>query len=217
MSFSSEFVDTAKPLLEKGCAETLAEEIRRRWRPSELCQLLTHADASVRGLAVVVLGLTGDRPVLGCLCRALHDSDTQVARHAEDAVWSVWFRLGSPASAEAFAQGLACLAEEAWDAAVALLTEAIDADPEFAEAYNQRAIAHYFAGRYNASIKDSRSTLARMPSHFGALCGLGHCYAHRGQLAQAIDAYERALAINPGMPPIRDAVDRLTRRLSKAG
>jgi len=36
-----------------------------------------------------------------------------------------------------------------------------------------------------------------MPCHFGAWAGLGHCYAHEGRLAEAVEAYERALEINP--------------------
>ena len=35
-----------------------------------------------------------------------------------------------------------------------------------------------------------------MPFHFGALAGLGHCYAHEGKLVPALRCYEQALAIN---------------------
>ena len=48
-----------------------------------------------------------------------------------------------------------------------------------------------------------------MPCHFGAWAGLGHCYAHEGQLVDAVEAYERALEINPHLDGIRQAVAEL--------
>jgi cytochrome c-type biogenesis protein CcmH/NrfG len=51
-----------------------------------------------------------------------------------------------------------------------------------------------------------------MPCHFGAWAGLGHCYAHEGQLAEAVEAYERALAINPHLEGVRQAVEEMRAR-----
>ena len=48
-----------------------------------------------------------------------------------------------------------------------------------------------------------------MPCHFGALAGMGHCYAHLGDCGRAIDCYEKSLSINPHMCGIREAVQEL--------
>ena len=89
-------------------------------------------------------------------------------------------------------------------------------DPDFAEAYNQRAIAKYLQERYEESIRDCRRAVERMPCHFGAWAGMGHCHAHQGRAAEAIEAYERALLINPHLEGIRQAVDELRATLKHA-
>ena len=48
-----------------------------------------------------------------------------------------------------------------------------------------------------------------MPCHFGAWAGMGHCHAHEGRAEEAIEAYERALSINPRLDCIRQAVEQL--------
>jgi tetratricopeptide (TPR) repeat protein len=51
-----------------------------------------------------------------------------------------------------------------------------------------------------------------MPTHFGAIAGMGHCYTQLGQLDQALECYRRALEINPRMSTIARMIDRLEAR-----
>lgn len=203
------------PALGRGDVEVLRDEIDRRWKPADLCGLLSDPDLDVRRTAVVTMGLVGDRGVIGCLTRCLHDADAQVHQFAEDALWSIWFRIGNPAASERFRKGLKFLSDEDFVAAAAEFNQTLDLDPDFAEAYNQLAIAHYLSGEWDASISACRRVLALMPTHFGAMAGLGHGYAHRGELKQAIDCYRRALAINPQMTAITDAKQRLEAELAR--
>ena len=99
------------------------------------------------------------------------------------------------------------------DHAIEHFTRAIDLDPQFAEAYNQRAIAKFLLERFDECVDDCRKAVDLMPFHFGALAGLGHCHAHDGRLAQALKCYEKALAINPHMEDVRQTVDELKERL----
>ncbi len=213
---ADEFLRAVTPALDRGDVEALRDEVNRRWVPADLCCLLTHADLDTRRTAVVTLGVVGDRGVVGCLTRCLHDDDAQVHQFAEDALWSIWFRSGKCAAAEAFREGVVALTEDDFPAAIAAFNRALDLDPDFAEAYNQLAIAHYLSGEWDASMSACRQVLALMPTHFGAMAGLGHCYAHRGELPQAIDCYRRALVINPRMSPIADAKKRLEAQLAQA-
>lgn len=71
------------------------------------------------------------------------------------------------------------------------------------------AIANYLAERYEESIIDCQAAIERMPCHFGAWAGMGHCHAHGGRLAEAIECYEHALTINPHLDGIREAVVEL--------
>ncbi|MEM9753082.1 MAG: tetratricopeptide repeat protein [Planctomycetota bacterium] len=215
VALAEKFMHVVTPALNAGDVEALRDGVSQRWKPSELCGLLQHADLEVRRTAVVTLGIVGDRGVVGCLTRCLHEPDEQVQQFAEDALWSIWFRLGKPASAEKFREGVIALTEDRYEDAVRALDRAIARDPEFAEAYNQLAIAHYLSNQWEASMVACRQALSLMPTHFGAMAGLGHCYAHRGRLRQAIDCYRRALTINPQMSPIADAKARLEKQLAE--
>lgn len=212
---ADEFLQAVTPALNRGDVEALRDVVSQCWVPTDLCELLKHADLDVRRTAVVTLGLVGDRGIVGCLTRCLHDPDDQVHQFAEDALWSVWFRGGKCAAAAKFREGAVALTQDEYDRAIDLFREAASIDPEFAEAHNQLAIAHYLANHWACSMSACRAALALMPTHFGAMAGLGHCHAHRGELPQAIDCYRRALAINPRMPAIADAKARLEHQLAE--
>lgn len=214
---AEDFLEVVRPAIDSGDADALARAVKRRWTAKQICCLLGHSDSDLRATVVVTLGVVGDRSIVGCLIRCLHDADARVNQFAEDALWSIWFRIGDAAACEPFHRGVMSLAEDDLSAAVEAFEQAVDADPEFAEAYNQLAIAHYLAGDWEASMEACRQTLALMPTHFGAMAGLGHGYAHVGKPRQAIDCYRRALSINPRMAPIREAMRDLQAEQAKTG
>jgi tetratricopeptide (TPR) repeat protein len=206
---AQQFLAIAEPALAGGRASELAEAVSSRWTPAELCPLLQHGEVDVRRVAAVTLGLIGDRSVIDCLARALHDKDPQVNEMAEHGLWSIWFRLCSVEAAEPFQRGLGCLEAERYDQAIAPLREAQQFDPDFAEAYNQCAIAHFFRGELDEAIDDCHAAIERMPCHFGAMAGLGHCYTQLDRLDEALACYHRTFAIHPRMGGIRQAIDRI--------
>ena len=88
-------------------------------------------------------------------------------------------------------------------------SHAIELDPAFAEPFNQRAIVHYLREEFEDSILDCRKAIERMPCHFGAWAGKGHCHANLGNVNEAIRCYSQALKINPRLDGIRQAVQQL--------
>ena len=74
-------------------------------------------------------------------------------------------------------------------------------------------MAYFFLGCYEASAADCRRAMKLMPAHFGAAAGLGHCLCHLGDLEGARQAYRKALDINPRMPGIASAYQRLDDKL----
>ena len=194
------------PALSAGDADALAAAARRHGRPMDLCPLLGNRRVEVRRVAALVLGLVGGRPTVGCLTRCLRDPDDQVQALAEDALWSIWFRGGRLDAMHDFGDGLNHLQAEDYDRAVDAFARSTRLDPHFAEAYNQSAIAHYLAGRWRESAADARRALARMPTHFGAMSGLGHCHAHLHEYPEAADCYRRVLAINPRLTGLPEAI-----------
>ena len=55
--------------------------------------------------------------------------------------------------------------------------------------------------------------LNREPRHFGALAGLGMILEEVGEDKLALDAYRKALAVNPHMQKIPEQVKTLTEKV----
>lgn len=205
-----EFLDVVLPALAQGDAAAVAGHVLARWRPVEVCALLNRSgDLDTRRVAAMTLGLVGDRTVVHCLAKALHDPDLTVNQMAEHSLWAIWFRCAHPAAHEPFQRGLTLLSDEEYHQAIDHFEQAYDRDPEFAEAYNQCAIAHFFLDQWQEAIEDCRRTLLQMPIHFGAMASMGHCHAQLGELDQALKCYRSALTINPRMTAIRATIARI--------
>jgi tetratricopeptide (TPR) repeat protein len=203
------FVAAVKPLLERRDTDGLAALLKSRWTGRQIVDLLRCRDSDARKVAALSLALVGCRKCLPELLRHLHDPDPVVNQMAEHAVWAIWFRLGSPGANAEVHRGVQAMNAQNLDAAIAHFTRALECSPDFAEAYNQRATAYYLKEDYTLSITDARAAVARNPHHFGAWAGLGHCYAYLGRVDEAIEAYERALEINPHLECLAEAIREL--------
>ena len=211
----AEFVAAVQPLL-VGCdAPGLIALVRSRWTDDQITSLFLSPEADVRKVAALTFGLVGSKGSLHKLAPLLRDADPVVHQMAEHAMWSVWFRSGSPAANHELCRGSKAMNRRDFAHAVEHFDRAIEIDPTFAEAYNQRAIVHYLMEEYDESIEDCRRTVERMPTHFGAWAGMGHCHAHEGDLAEAVRCYERALAINPHLEGVRQAIGELRAKLEE--
>jgi len=130
---------------------------------------------------------------------------------AEHALWSIWFRAGDPQATATFRAGVNLMAAESYLPAVRAFTEAAQIDPLFAEALNQRAIAHFFLYQWQESLDCSRKVICLNPTHFGAIAGMGHCFTQLGDLKRALACYRRAIQIHPRMTAVRRMIERLER------
>ncbi len=101
---------------------------------------------NVRRVCALILGLVGDATTVEPLAQALHDEGSRVNELGQDALWSVWFRLGTRAAARSFCEGMNLLGQNKLQAAILNFRQAIAADQNFAEAANQCAIAHFLLG-----------------------------------------------------------------------
>src|SRR3954471_10170999 len=148
----SEFVAAVQPLL-AGCdAQGLIDLLKSRWTDGQIASLFRCGDGDVRKVAALAFGLVGKKCLLPKLVPLLKDKDPMVNQMAEHAMWSVWFRSGSPAANHELCRGSKAVNRRAYDHALKHFNRAIEIDPGFAEAYNQRAIVHFLAERYDQSI-----------------------------------------------------------------
>jgi tetratricopeptide (TPR) repeat protein len=209
----AKFLACLQPLLAGRDLQGLTELLKTRFTDQQITALFANEDPDVRKVAALAFSLVGTRCGLSKLAPLLRDADPMVNQMAEHAMWSVWFRSGANCDANReLCRGTKALNQRDFDLALEHIDRAIACDPGFAEAYNQRAIVNYLQERYEESIEDCQRVLERMPMHFGAWAGMGHCHAHLGRLTDALACYEKALAINPHFDCVRQAVEELRLR-----
>jgi tetratricopeptide (TPR) repeat protein len=149
------------------------------------------------------------------VAQALRDPDAEVRALAEQTLWLIWSRSGDPEVDELFLQGVEQLQQRALSEAIVTFTEVIKRKPEFAEGWNKRATAYYIAGDFEKSLTDCDEVMKRNPGHFGALSGYGLIYLQMGKTDEALSYFERALAVNPNLASIEQAVQAIKQVLEE--
>lgn len=186
--------------------------VRKKYTEGTLQRLLQSGDARVRRAAVLALGLIGTMPSSPGLAGLLADEDPLVQRFAADALWEVWFRGGTPEQNWRLRQATRASDPAAGRAALDALVKAA---PDYAEAYNQRAILFFKRGDYQKAIADCEAVLRLNPHHFGAAAGLGQCYLKLKKPKAALRAFRQALAINPALEHLHDTIRSLEEATGK--
>ena len=99
--------------------------------------------------------------------------------------------------------------------ALPMLDDMVARAPGWAEAWNKRATALYLAGEHDRSLSDIDRVLALEPRHFGALAGMGLIRIAKGQYREALDAFRRALAVNPFLKERVELIPALERMVGE--
>nr|WP_242019840.1 tetratricopeptide repeat protein [Trichocoleus sp. FACHB-40] len=156
-----------------------------------------HKDMKITGQRDL-LGLTSMNEFsLNSLLEDLKNPDEKVRYDATAELWRIWFYQKGVAGFEILQRSQALL--EAGEIAKAedLLREIIAAQPDFAEAWNRRAVLYYILRDYKKALKDCQMAVELIPFHFGALHGMGLCYLALEEYSAAIVAFRKALEIQP--------------------
>lgn len=135
------------------------------------------------------------------------EADAVVAR-----IWEVWIRSGRADVDRLMEEGIGYLSVRQLGAAHDRFSEAIEAAPGFAEAWNKRATVLFLMSEHEQSLSDIEKVLAIEPRHFGALAGRGMIHAQAGRWKEALDAYYQALAVNPFLKERATIIPELERR-----
>jgi tetratricopeptide (TPR) repeat protein len=166
-------------------------------------------DAEARRAAVRALADTGVMADLPAMAQALRDTDTQVRALTEQAMWEVWSRTGDAQIDGLFARGVEQLAMRQLEEAVQTFTRVIARRPDFAEAWNKRATVYFVLGEYQKSLADCDEVMTRNPYHWGALAGYGMIYVELDQPGRAVEYFAKALAVNPNLTSVQQALETL--------
>ena len=158
---------------------------------------------------LMALPALADTTRLDDLFQQLKAATDEEAGQITQSIWIEWSKSGSPSMDLLLKRGRAALAAGQPLLAIEHFTALIDHAPDFAEGYNARATAYFQSGDFGPSVSDIAKTLSLNPRHFGALAGLGAIFEQLDEPAKALEVYRAALAINPHMSDIEDAVKRL--------
>jgi len=139
--------------------------------------------------------------------------DEASARHVEARIWAQWMQTPSDTAALLMSRAKQAMDAQKADVALKLLDSVIKLRPDYTEAWNRRATLYYLKNDYVRSIQDIQQVLIREPRHFGALAGLGMIMQDLGDDKRALDAFRKALAVNPHLEKVPDLVKSLTEKV----
>jgi len=139
--------------------------------------------------------------------------DEASAKHVEAKIWALWLQTPSDTTALLMLRAKAAMEAQQMDVALKLLGAVIKLRPDYVEGWNRRATLYYLRNDYTHSLQDIEQVLIREPRHFGALAGLGMIMQDLGDEKRALDAFRKALAINPHLEKVPELVKTLTEKV----
>ena len=155
-----------------------------------------------------------DSPLINQLLADLKHPDYSVRQRATQELWRTWFLQKGMYGWELLQQSQILLEAGEVNQAEAALTELINDQPDFAEAWNQRAFLYYKLGQYQKSLADCQRAIELNPHHFGAFHGMGLCNVALESYREAIAAFRQALEIQPFSIENQKLILECTARLS---
>jgi tetratricopeptide (TPR) repeat protein len=139
--------------------------------------------------------------------------DETSAKHVEARIWAQWLQTPSDTAALLMMRAKVAMDAQQTDVALKLLDALVKLRPDWVEVWNRRATLYYLQNDYGRSLQDIQQVLIREPRHFGALAGLGMIMQDLGDNKRALDAFRRALAINPHMDKVPELVKTLSEKV----
>jgi tetratricopeptide (TPR) repeat protein len=139
--------------------------------------------------------------------------DDTSAKAVEARIWAIWLQTPSDTAALLMARAKVAIDAQQTEVALKLLNAVIKLRPDYTEAWNRRATLYYLQNDYMRSMADIQQVLIREPRHFGALAGLGMIMQDLGDDKRALDAFRKALAINPHLEKVPELVKTLTEKV----
>jgi tetratricopeptide (TPR) repeat protein len=136
----------------------------------------------------------------------------EVAKTAENAIVRLWLDSGSDTVDLLMVWAIRAMDQKQYRTALDYLDRIVTMKPDYVEGWNKRATVYYLVDEYAKSIEDIGRTLALEPRHFGALAGLGMIMRELGDDRRAMEAYRRALEVDPHLGNVKKQLEDLEAR-----
>ena len=104
---------------------------------------------------------------------------------------------GAQQAEDHYKHGVELFEENKLDEAIAELREAIQLQPEHADARNYSGNALYLLGRTEESVNEYNEAIRIDPQHQDAHLNLGIVYKNEGRKAEAVQKLQRYLELDP--------------------
>ncbi len=143
--------------------------------------------------------------------------DAEAAAKVAASIERLWAHAGTDTSMVLMERSATAMAQNKNDLALKFLTVAVELQPDFAEAWNRRAVVFYSTNQIERAVGDLRRVLALDPQHFKALEGLSNILREQGQKKAALTAMKKLLEVYPLAPGVQQAHDELVRDVEGQG
>jgi tetratricopeptide (TPR) repeat protein len=206
-------VDFFEEYLDDQDLNAFLRSVSQRYFIGSLERLALNGERLARRGAVLALGRLSDYQSNAVLGRALVDLDRGVRTLAENAISLIWPRVGLAIHQRRLGAVADQLEEGDYDRASQLAGKIIQDAPWIAQSWYQRGKAYFHMAQYEAATRDCNQALEINPYHFQAAAVMGQAYEMQHNLVAALEAFRRALRLNPNMEEVRARVIQLQRVL----
>jgi tetratricopeptide (TPR) repeat protein len=136
-------------------------------------------------------------------------ADPEEAKGFADAIQHVWLQSQSDTANLIMQRAMLASRMKNYPLALTLLDRLVALEPDWAEAWNQRATVRFLAEDFDGSMADIDKVLKLEPRHFGALTGMAVILQREGLDKRALEVFNKTLEIYPAQPDLKDTVDKL--------
>ena len=139
--------------------------------------------------------------------------DPAAARPITEAIEESWRHSGSDTVDLLMSRVDTFVLEANLDLAMQVLDAVTELAPDDAEAWHQRGIVHLMQNDTEQALGDLRRALATDPNNYKALRDLGAVLQQTGDKKGALDAYHKALEVNPFLEQAKRAAEDLAHEI----
>lgn len=139
--------------------------------------------------------------------------DATGAAPVAEVIEQVWNASGSPTIDLLMSRARTFISDSDLDLAAQVLDDVVELAPEDAEGWHQRAMVHFLHKDYAQAASDLKRALLLDPQHYKALYGLGNVLIELGDKKGALEAFRKALKVNPFLDGAQQRVDELKREV----
>jgi tetratricopeptide (TPR) repeat protein len=142
--------------------------------------------------------------------RLRNADDPGDAERIAAAIARVWLQSDSATASLLMQRATVSMQARQYPLALSLFDKLVALEPDWAEAWNQRATTRFLAGDTDGAMADITRVMKLEPRHFGALAGMGMILQGAGLEKSALEIFKKALGIYPLEPNIQKLVEKLT-------